>query len=200
MKKREEIVGIVLAAGLSSRMGKFKQLLPIDDEPAVCKIAGVLKQCLEHVIVVVGHRADEVRDALAELEVECLVNREFRDGMLSSVQCAVREIGPGRDYLFCLGDQPSLNGDIVQGVIDRALGLDAGIVIPTFDGKRGHPLFLSRSYRSEILKLGREVGLNVITRSNPHDTVEVPVAYAEILDDMDTPADYAREKARAKRD
>jgi len=200
MKKREEIVGIVLAAGLSSRMGKFKQLLPIDDEPAVCKIAGVLKQCLERVIVVVGYRADEVRDALAELEVECLLNREFRDGMLSSVQCAVREIGPDRDYLFCLGDQPSINGDIVQGVIDRALGLDAGIVIPTFDGKRGHPLFLSRSYRSEILKLGREVGLNVITHSNPHDTVEVPLAYAEILDDMDTPADYAREKARAKRD
>ena len=200
MKKREEIVGVILAAGLSSRMGKFKQLLPIDGQPAVCKIAGVLEQCLERVIVVVGHRANEVKDALVGLEVECILNREFRDGMLSSVQCAVKEIGPGRDYLFCLGDQPSLSGDMVQLVIDRALGLDAGIVIPTFNGKRGHPIFLSRSYGSEVLKLGREVGLNVITRSNPHDTVEVPVAFAEILDDMDTPADYARERARAKRD
>jgi molybdenum cofactor cytidylyltransferase len=200
MRKRDEIVGIVLAAGLSSRMGKFKQLLPIGDQPAVCRIAGVLKQCLEQVVVVVGHRADEVRDALVGLEVECIHNREFRDGMLSSVQCAVREVGPGRDYLFCLGDQPSLHGEIVQRVVDRALGVEAGIVIPTFNGKRGHPLFLSRSYRSEILQLGREVGLNVITRSNPHDTVEFPVACAEILDDMDTPADYAREKARAKRD
>ena len=104
MRNRDEIVGIVLAAGLSSRMGKFKQLLPIGDEPAVYRIAGVLKQCLEQVVVVVGHRADEVRDALAGLEVECLHNRGFRDGMLSSVQCAVREVGPGRDYLFCLGE------------------------------------------------------------------------------------------------
>ena len=71
--------------------------------------------------------------------------------------------------------------------------------MPTFRGKRGHPLFLGRSYGSAILKLEQGVGLNAITRTNPQDTVEVPVDYEAILQDMDTPADYVREQARAVR-
>ena len=199
MKRQREITGVILAAGLSSRMGEFKQLLPIGGRPAVCRIASVLSENLRQVIVVVGHRAQDVQDALSEHNVKCVINKNYRHGMLSSVQCAVREMGPGRDYLFCLGDQPSLNGDIVQAVIDRALRVDAGIVVPTFRGKRGHPLFLGRSYGSAILKLEQGVGLNAITRTNPQDTVEVPVDYEAILQDMDTPADYVREQARAVR-
>ncbi len=200
MNKQKEITGVILAAGLSSRMGEFKQLLPIGGHPAVCKIASVLEENLRQVIVVVGHRAQEVQNALNGLKVECVINQDYRDGMLSSVQCAVREIGPSRDYLFCLGDQPSLNGDIVQAVINRALRFDAGIVVPTYNGKRGHPLFLRRSYGPAILELKQGVGLNAITRTNPQDTVEVAVNYEAILQDMDTPADYVREQARAIRD
>ena len=200
MRGQKEIAGVVLAAGLSSRMGEFKQLLPIGGRPAVCRIAKVLKENLRHVIVVVGHRAQEVQDALSELNVECVMNQDYREGMLSSVQRAVRRIGPNRDFLFCLGDQPSLSGDIVQAVILEALRVDAGIVVPTYNGKRGHPLFLGRSYGPAILSLEQGVGLNAITRTNPQDTVEVPVEYEEILQDMDTPADYVREKTRAMRD
>ena len=200
MKKQNEIAGVILAAGLSSRMGGFKQLLPIGGSPAVCRIASVLTENLRQVIVVVGHRALEVKDALGEHSVKCVINKDYRDGMLSSVQCAVREVGPDRDYLFCLGDQPSLNGDIVQAVIDRALRVDAGIVVPTFKGKRGHPLFLRRSYGPAILELEQGIGLNAITRNNPQDTVEVSLDCEAILQDMDTPADYVREQARAKRD
>lgn len=200
MSNQREVTGVILAAGLSSRMGEFKQLLPIGGCPAVCKIASVLKENLRQVIVVAGHRAKDVQDAISGLEVECVINQDYRDGMLSSVQCAVREIGPSRDYLFCLGDQPSLNGDIIQTVVGRALRVDAGIVVPTYNGKRGHPLFLKRSYGPAILELEQGVGLNAITRTNPQDTVEVPVDYEAILQDMDTPADYVREQARAIKD
>ncbi len=200
MNRKNKITGVILAAGLSSRMGEFKQLLPIGERPAVCRIASVLTDCLRQVIVVVGHRAQEVQDALREYNVKCVTNKDYSDGMLSSVQCAVREMGPGRDYLFCLGDQPSLDGDVVQAVIDRALRVDAGIVVPTFKGKRGHPLFLRRSYGPAILELEQGVGLNAITRNNPQDTLEVPLDCEAILEDMDTPADYVREQARAKRD
>ena len=71
MKKQKEIVGVILAAGLSSRMGELKQLLPIGGHPAVCRIARVLKENLRQVIVVVGHRAEEVQDALSG--TNCLV-------------------------------------------------------------------------------------------------------------------------------
>jgi molybdenum cofactor cytidylyltransferase len=74
----------------------------------------------------------------------------------------------------------------------------AGIVIPTFDGQRGHPVFIHRRYRSEILGLDPQmVGLNAVTRAHAQDTIEVALDDELILDDMDTPSDYAREIERA---
>ena len=73
-------------------------------------------------------------------------------------------------------------------------------MIPTFDGHRGHPVFIHSRYREEILSLDPvAVGLNVVTRGHVDDTVEIAVDDARILEDMDTPNDYAREVERAGR-
>lgn len=197
MKKTRETAAIVLAAGMSTRMGEFKQLLPIGGKPTVCRIVDVLAPLLERVVVVVGHRADEVERALGQRTAICLRNGRYRDGMLSSVQCAVRYLGEQANYLICLGDQPSLGEDSVRAVLGAGEGAGEGIVVPTFAGKRGHPLFLHRRYYRAIVDLPEGVGLNSITRSHPHDTLEVPVGGREILQDMDTPQDYQREAARA---
>ncbi len=196
MKKTGDTAAIVLAAGLSSRMGEFKQLLPLGGVPAVCGIVDVLVPIFERVVVVVGHRADEVERALGQRTAVCLRNEHYRDGMLSSVQCAVRALGEGIHYLMCLGDQPSLQQDTVRAVLAAAQGAAHGIVVPTCRGKRGHPLFLHRRYYQAIVDLPDGVGLNAITRAHPHDTLEVPVDRQEILEDMDTPDDYRREMAR----
>ncbi len=196
MKKTGETAAVVLAAGLSSRMGEFKQLLPIGGQPAVCRIVDVLIPLLHRVVVVVGHRADEVEQALGERTVLCVRNEDFRDGMLSSVQCAVHALGNQTNYLICLGDQPSLAEDTVATVLRAGESAAEGIVVPTFAGKRGHPLFLHRRYHQAIIDLPDGVGLNALTRSQPQDTLEVPMDRREILEDMDTPQDYQREAAR----
>lgn len=187
------VAGIVLAAGMSTRMGELKPLLPFEGKPAIRWIVEVLSQSLEQVVVVLGHRAGEIAPALLDTSAQCIVNSAYREGMLSSVQCALKSIDEKADYMICLGDQPRLNGEVVEQVLAAAEAGDRGIYIPTFAGKRGHPILIDNVYRTEILRLPLDLGLNVVTRGHPEDTCEIPVAQAAILDDMDTPADYLRE-------
>ncbi len=184
-------VGIVLAAGLASRMGEFKQLLPLGDRALVEWVVDQLCAQLERVVVVVGHRGVEVAAALANRPVECVTNPEFASGMSSSVQCGIRAAPQTHAYLICLGDQPFLNG-VLEPVLTAARSTARGIVIPTFAGKRGHPLFIRASYTARILSLGPDQGLNTLTRAHRADTLEVPVAHPGALEDLDTPADYQR--------
>ncbi len=195
-KKNSNIVGIILAAGMATRMGSLKQVLPIGGVPVVRKIGEVLTPRFERVLAVVGHGAQSVQEALVGLPISCVHNPRYKEGMLSSVQTAVKVIGEDADFLICLGDQPSLRGEIVDAVVRGAETSNKGIVIPVCSERRGHPLFLHRSYGASILALPEGVGLNAITRSNPQDTAEILVDAPEILDDMDTPEDYQRELNR----
>ncbi len=187
------VAGIILAAGMSTRMGQLKQLLPLGGRAAIEWIAEVVGHRLDQTVVVLGHRAEEIAPVLAPYPVRWVVNADYRMGMLSSVQCAVRELNTGVDYLICLGDQPRLSRAVVEQVLQVRKQVDAGIIIPTVNGKRGHPVLIRNAYRAEILGLPLDVGLNAVTRGHPEDTYELPVAEDAILTDMDTPADYQRE-------
>ena len=187
------VAGIILAAGMSTRMGQLKQLLPLGGRAAIEWIAEVVSRRLDEVVVVLGHRAEEIAPVLAAYPVRCVVNADYQTGMLSSVQCAVRAVDTEVDYLICLGDQPRLSGAVVEQVLQVRKQVSAGIIIPTANGKRGHPVLIRNTYRAEILGLSIDIGLNAVTRGHPEDTYELPVAEDAILTDMDTPADYQRE-------
>ena len=187
------VVGIVLAAGMSTRMGRLKQLLPLGGRPAIQWIVEVLVGRLDQVLVVLGHRADEIAPAVADYPVQTAINTEYKLGMLSSVQYGVRRADKDADYLICLGDQPRLDGAVVDQVLQAAKQVERGMVIPAHQGKRGHPIFIRNAYRREILALGLDGGLNTLMRSYPEDIHEVVVGQTGILEDMDTPVDYQRE-------
>ena len=187
------VAGIILAAGMSTRMGQLKQLLPLGGRAAIEWIAEVVGRRLDEVVVVLGHRAEEIAPVLAAYPVRWIVNADYQTGMLSSIQCAVQAVDTEADYLICLGDQPRLSGAVVEQVLQARTQVSAGIIIPTANGKRGHPVLIRNVYRAEILGLPLDVGLNAVTRGHPEDTYELPVAEDAILTDMDTPADYQRE-------
>ena len=189
----DRVAGIILAAGMSTRMGQLKQLLPLGGRAAIEWIAEVVGRRLDEVVVVLGHRAEEIAPVLAAYPVRWVVNADYQMGMLSSVQCGVREVDTKANYLICLGDQPRLSGAVVERVLQVRKQVSAGIIIPTANGKRGHPVLIRNTYRAEILGLSMDVGLNAVTRGHPEDTYELPVAEDAILTDMDTPADYQRE-------
>jgi molybdenum cofactor cytidylyltransferase len=192
------VAGVLLAAGRSRRMGRPKQLLPLGPQGTLVEMAARrVRPFVEELVVVVGHVGGQVAAALSDIDVRLAVNGDVDRGMLSSVQTGLRAAPEATGYLICLGDQPGMPESAIRRVLACAAEGEAGIVLPTAQGKRGHPVYLAAAYRDEILRLdATTTGLNAVTRGHPQETREVPVDDDSILRDVDTPADYERERSR----
>lgn len=192
------VAGVVLAAGESRRMGQLKALLPFGCRTVIEQVLQpLLSADLSEVAVVLGHRADEIAATLEPMPVRLLHNPEYRLGMTTSVQVAVRSLTPVPDaYLLALVDQPQIGLQVIRKLLAAHADSGKGMVIPVFQGKRGHPLLLASAYRAAVLALGPDQGLNVVTRGYPEDTLELPIDSDDILRDMDYQEDYAAELER----
>jgi molybdenum cofactor cytidylyltransferase len=187
------IWAVVLAAGESRRMGTQKLLLPFGDTTvvgAVTRTAAASR--VDGTIIVLGADRDAVRRELAPRGVRFAVNEEFHLGMLSSIQAGLRALPDGAEAaVIMLGDQPFLGAEAVDAVIGAYRDGRPGIVIPTFQGRRGHPVLVDLKYRDEVLAFEQSDGLRRLLRAHPEDVREVGVGDANILRDLDTPEDYA---------
>jgi len=193
------LAGIVLAAGESRRMGTPKQLLPFGERTILERVVDTLLTAgVAEVIVVLGHLADRVRVVLGDRPVKAAVNEAYRQGMLTSVKCGVQAISGDYDaVLFALGDQPQIESSVVREVIRAYRTGDAGIVIPRYNGKKGHPIIINLSrYREAIINLPNSAGLNALMQEYAEDVHLIDVATEDIIHDIDVPEDYTRELAR----
>jgi molybdenum cofactor cytidylyltransferase len=192
------VVGIVLAAGESRRMGRLKALLPFGERTVIEQVLQPLLQAeLAAVVVVLGHRAADIAAVIQQLPVQLLYNPDYQHGMTTSVQAALRDITPIPDaYLLALVDQPHLDQGLIQQLLTVYACTSKGIIIPTYQGKRGHPIVIAARYRQDILALGLHQGLHLVTRAHPEDTLQMPVDNDDILRDMDYQTDYEAELQR----
>jgi molybdenum cofactor cytidylyltransferase len=195
------ITAIVLAAGESRRMGALKPLLPFGNSTVIETVASSLLRCpIDTVLVVVGHRSEEIARQLAPYPVETVLNDDYAAGMLTSVQRGVAAAPADTEwFVIALADQPALDVAVTTSLIQQAREGTPGILVPTFDGRRGHPLLIHRRYREEIAALSPEIGLRELMRRHPDDVRHIAVAQDAILRDMDTPEEYQAEVARARR-
>lgn len=189
------ISAIVLGAGLSQRMGALKQLLPYGDRTVVEQVVTVLLAApVDEIVVVVGHRHDEIRQVLQRWPVRVTYNPHYREGMFASIRHGWGQVQPGSDaVLHVLVDQPQLQASVVRKLTNAYREVRSGIHVPTYGARRGHPILLDAGYRSEIL--GMEDGLTMrdFMRSHAAEVKEIPVDTDTILRDMDTPQEYERE-------
>ena len=195
----EALAGVVLAAGESRRMGRPKQLLPFGERTILERVVDTLLTAgVGEVIVVLGHLADRVGAVLGDRPVKAVVNEAYRQGMLSSIKCGVQAIGPEHDaVLLALGDQPQIDTAVVSEVIRAYRAGNAGIVIPRYGAKNGHPIIINlQTYREAILNLPMHVGLNALMQECVDDVRLIDVATEDIIRDIDVPEDYTRELAR----
>ncbi|MGI6419254.1 MAG: nucleotidyltransferase family protein [Thermoguttaceae bacterium] len=194
------IVAIVLAAGKSQRMGAQKLLLPLKGVPVITRVVDeVLASPVDEVLVVVGQDRAAIEHALQGRPVQLAVNPEVGGEMLSSVRRGLRALSSqARAALVVLGDQPAISRAVVAELVLASDRRGGGIAVPTFQGKRGHPLLLSTAYSDEILRSYDAVGLRGLLKTYARDVIEVPVSVPGILEDLDLPADYLR-MCRARR-
>ena len=186
---------IVLAAGMSARMGAHKVLLPFGGTTVIAHIVDSLaRSAIDRTFVVVGHEGPRVAAALADRAVTIVANPDYAAGMLSSVRCGLRALPEECDAaLVALGDQPRITAALVDAMLRAYRTSGKAIVVPVFEGARGHPLLFSTRYRDEILSGYADVGLRGLLAAHAGDVLDLPVEDPSILADMDTPEDYERE-------
>jgi len=185
---------VILAAGESRRMGTPKQLLPFGRSSMLeTVITTFLESRAERVFVVLGYARDEIEPTIRHLPVEIVHNPGYKRGMLSSVQAGIKAAsGKCKAVIVALADQPTIPVRVVDRLIVSFEETDKGIVLPTYGGRRGHPVVIDLRYSGEIMDLADETGLRGLLHAHPGDILEVPVESPEILADIDDPETYRR--------
>jgi len=189
------IVAVILSAGESSRMGRPKALLPIDGVRFVEQIVSTLKLTdVGNIIVVLGHNGAEMRQKISDLPVTILINHDYKLGQLSSLQVAIRHLessgSPVDGILVHLVDHPFIDAKLVNLMIDRFYEIKKLIVVPRFQGRRGHPVIFARALFTELLAAGTEQGAKPVVHAHRHDTLEIDTDDKGVLIDIDTPEEY----------
>ncbi|HEV8342345.1 MAG TPA: nucleotidyltransferase family protein [Candidatus Binatia bacterium] len=195
------IAAIVLSAGESSRMGSPKALLGIDGKTFIEAIVSSLRETrVGKILVVLGHNAEQLRPKVEPLGVTVVVNPDYKKGQLSSLIAAVRSLETGtagvEAILIHLVDHPCINPSVVNEMIDRFYASKKLIIIPTYKGKRGHPVLLSSRLFPELLSAPVAQGAKVVVRGHPEDTLELATEDEGVIIDVDTPEEYRKHLGR----
>ena len=188
------ISGILLAAGESRRMGEFKQLLRLGDKSFVeCCVDNLLASRVDELIVVTGHRELEVRRAVRDRPVRFAHNSGYKSGMASSIKCGVQAVSEGaRACVVALVDQPQIDTQVINCIIETYETARSLIVIPGYQGRNGHPILLDLSLKEEILEMSLEQGLRQVVRAHSGQVARLEANNSAVLEDCDLPEDYAR--------
>jgi molybdenum cofactor cytidylyltransferase len=186
---RRPVAAVVLAAGRSSRMGSPKMLATVDGVPLVRRAAeAALASRADHVVVVTGHRGADVSDALDGLDVACVENPAFADGLSTSLAAGLAALGDDIEAaVVLLGDMPMIEAAMIDRLID-AFDPETGalIVVPTHGGRRGNPVLWSRRFFPELMAVTGDKGGREILDDYPDAIAEVDLGEAAAVD-IDTP-------------
>jgi molybdenum cofactor cytidylyltransferase len=194
------LYALLPAAGKSTRMGRPKLALPLGGQSVLeCVIAALKQAEVERVLVVVGPHVPELVPLARAAGAEAyLLERETPD-MRATVEAGLSWLEEhyrprdGDDWLLVPADHPVIEADVVRRLLRaREEHLERSILVPTFEGRRGHPTLLAWSHVAGIRGWHQGEGINPYLRQHGAETLELPVTSPHVLCDLDTPADYER--------
>jgi len=186
------VSAILLAAGESKRMGTLKQLLPLGDSTMIERaIDTLLASKVDEVIVVLGYKAEEIKEKIGGRTVKTVINQKYSSGMSASIKQGLQEVDKKAEaVMLCLADLPLIDSKTINSLIEAYYNTDKGIVVPVYQRKRGHPVIFSMSYKEELTNLEGDTGGRQILENHSDDIIELPVDSSHITDDIDTVIDY----------
>ena len=202
-EKGRRIAAVVLGAGRSTRMGPVNKLTAeIGGKPLV-RIAAenALASHASPVIVVTGHEREKVEAALAGLPVQIVFNADYAEGLGTSLKAGISAVPKDADgAIVCLGDMPQVDASLIDQLIN---GFDpergALVVVPSIGGLRGNPVLWSRRFFPALMGIAGDIGARNLIATYAEAVVEVPVAGAAALTDVDTPESFSAVKAEIER-
>lgn len=195
-----KFAAVILAAGYSSRMGDFKPLLPVGKMTAVERlIKEAEKVACGKVIVVTGFERDSLLEVIESAGGMEVYNRDFDEGMFTSIKTGVRSVCekyPEVSGVFLMPvDCPLVSAGVLRKMADQACSSetsDEDFLVPVFEGKKGHPLYISRRYFDEICRYDGPGGLKAVTDKYWDKMIRIPVDEEGCVMDMDTPESYRK--------
>ena len=189
------IAGLILAAGESSRMGQDKALLTYRGQTFLEAIIRTLRAAgLEQIAVVLGHHAEEIQRATNLRGIQVVINPNYRQGQTTSLQAGLRALSAGalEAVVLCLVDHPAVSSKVVTHLLATYRATRAPVVIPTFQGQRGHPVVIGRRLFDELLNLSADIGANTVFRAHRDETRFAEVDDRNVLLDVDDREEYQR--------
>ncbi len=198
---RPFLSGVILAAGRSSRMGRPKQLLPLEDRALLQHVVdNALASRLDEVVLVLGSHAEEVRAALAipaDRALQVVVNPRANAGQSSSLRCGLRAADDAAQAAaILLGDQPGVSAQLIDRLIGAFVAGEAPVVRPSYRGADeqpvpGHPVLIARRLWPELERLEGDEGARTLLKRHP-DWLATICLPGEPPADVDTWQDYQR--------
>jgi molybdenum cofactor cytidylyltransferase len=186
------ISAILLAAGESNRMGQPKQLMPFDQSTIVERtIDNLLNSAVSETIVVLGYREQDVRKTIADQPVKIAINPDYQQGMSASIIAGLKQVDKrAQAVLIALGDQPFVDSQTINTLVEAFIANNRGIIIPVYQGRRGNPVIFAIKYKDELWNLKGDIGGREIINHHPDDVLEVAVNCEGVLLDIDTAENY----------
>jgi len=189
------IAGLILAAGESRRMGRDKALLAYHGRTFLETIIANFRAAgVGQVTVVLGHHAEIIQGAVDLAAVRVVVNPDYQRGQTSSLQLGLAAAAADlpEAVILCLVDHPAISIAVIIQLRDCFESNHPPVLIPTYEGQRGHPVVISQTLFPELLALPPEEPANAVLRKYRHATQFVEVTDPGILTDVDDPAAYER--------
>ncbi len=193
------VTAVLLAAGLSTRMGESKALLPwghgtlLEYQIEELQTAGAAE-----IVVVLGAHADQLQFQLpARKHVRAVVNPDFAQGKTTSIKTGVRAASPETAHFLIIGvDQPRPRS-VIQAIILHHVRSQASMTIPAYQGQRGHPLLFRADLRQELLSVHEEtLGLRELVIRREREVSVFETGSPTVLVDLNTPEQYAAARAQ----
>jgi len=183
------VSAVLLAAGLSGRMGTTKQLLPLKDKPVITHcIDTIMSSGVSDLVVVLGLNGELIEETISRLPVNITFNNDPLSDMSESIRTGLHGIDhASTGVLICLSDHPLVSPDTIRTLMEWYIKEPDKIVLPSYKGHRGHPVLFPRQVAEEIFQW---VTLKQIVRKDDQRIRQCEVPDEGILLDMDTAEDY----------
>jgi len=187
------ICAIILAAGKSLRTGAQKLLLPFGEQTVIGHVADqVIKSPIRQVLVVTAEQSEQIAAVLKGKRLSIVINPDFEGDMLSSIRCGLRALPGCEAIMILLGDQAGIGSGLIGEIIRIYETTHASIIVPTYRGRRGHPILFATKYCDEVQKRFDGVGLRGLLSAHPEQVHEMKVEDEAVLADVDVPQGETR--------
>lgn len=188
---------VVLAAGLSKRMGKPKMVLPWGKQTVIEKVVSTLLSAeVSEIVVVTGATHDEIKSALSKRPAQIVFNPNYADNiMINSLRVGLTALNPNLDaVLIALGDNPQIEQRIVKEIITEYINLQARIIVPSYALRRGHPWLVDKSLWQTLIDWDNQLTLRDFLNQHDQEIHYLNVDTPSIVMDLDTPDEYESQR------